>query len=78
MKLSIEVEILETGNPRIGYHDHTATIHFSYTGDTRWTPEKEGAVVASITGGKENWMWHKMENIEPGWWKGRFGYDSGD
>lgn len=78
MKLSIEIDLAETGNPNRGYHNYDATVRFKYAGDSTFVAEKEGRIVDSIIGPEASWMWRKVENPEPGIWKARYGYDSGD
>jgi hypothetical protein len=80
LKCTIDVDIAETGNPNRGYHNYDATIRFSYAGEnsSTYVPEKQGRIVDAIVGPAESWMWRKVENPEPGTWKVRYGYDSGD
>lgn len=79
MKVSVEVDIAETGNPQRGYHNYEGTIRFKYPGDgSSYVAEKESRIVDSIVGPEQSWMWRTITNPEPGTWKARYGYDSGD
>jgi hypothetical protein len=78
MKVDIAVDIVESGNPRRGYHNYDTTIKFAYGDESSFTADKEHRIVIGIIGEKDNWMWHKVSSVEEHTWKANYGYDSGD